>query len=160
MGQFYSDSKALVEKLNSIRNGKKIVFTNGCFDLLHIGHVKYLKEAKSKGDFLVVGINADASVKRLKGPTRPIQNETDRSEILAALESVDATIIFTEDTPENLIKMVHPDILVKGGDWKINQIVGGEFVHSYGGQVLSLLFIEGKSTTSIVSKIDSKIEPK
>jgi rfaE bifunctional protein nucleotidyltransferase chain/domain len=156
MGQFYPDSKALLEKLGSIRNGKKIVFTNGCFDLLHIGHVKYLKEAKSKGDFLVVGINADASVKRLKGPTRPIQNETDRSEILAALESVDATVIFTEDTPENLIKMVHPDVLVKGGDWKINQIVGGEFVQSYGGQVLSLMFIDGKSTTSIVSKIEQK----
>ncbi|MBL7558098.1 MAG: D-glycero-beta-D-manno-heptose 1-phosphate adenylyltransferase [Bdellovibrionaceae bacterium] len=156
MGQFYPDSKALLEKLGSIRNGKKIVFTNGCFDLLHIGHVKYLKEAKSKGDFLVVGINADASVKRLKGPSRPIQNETDRSEILAALESVDATVIFTEDTPENLIKMVHPDVLVKGGDWKINQIVGGEFVQSYGGQVLSLMFIDGKSTTSIVSKIEQK----
>lgn len=154
MGQFYSDTNALLEKLNAVRKNKKIVFTNGCFDLLHIGHVKYLKEAKSKGDFLIVGINADASVKRLKGPTRPIQNENDRSEILAALESVDATVIFTEDTPENLIKMVHPDVLVKGGDWKINQIVGGEFVQGYGGQVLSLMFIDGKSTTSIVSKIE------
>mgnify|MGYP006077419213 FL=1 len=154
MGQFYSDTNALLEKLNAVRKNKKIVFTNGCFDLLHIGHVKYLKEAKSKGDFLIVGINADASVKRLKGPTRPIQSENDRSEILAALESVDATVIFTEDTPENLIKMVHPDVLVKGGDWKINQIVGGEFVQGYGGQVLSLMFIDGKSTTSIVSKIE------
>lgn len=156
MGQFYSSSKALLEKLSLVRNNKKIVFTNGCFDLLHIGHVKYLKEAKSKGDFLVVGINSDASVKRLKGPTRPIQNEIDRSEILAALESVDATIIFTDDTPENLIKMVRPDVLVKGGDWKINQIIGGEFVQSYGGEVLSLMFIDGKSTTSIVSKIEQK----
>jgi len=154
VGQFYSNSKDLLEKINAIRKNKKVVFTNGCFDLLHIGHVKYLKEAKSKGDFLIVGINADASVKRLKGPTRPIQNENDRSEILAALESVDATVIFTEDTPENLIKMVHPDVLVKGGDWKINQIVGGEFVQGYGGQVLSLMFIDGKSTTSIVSKIE------
>lgn len=154
MGQFYSDSKTLLEKLNAIRKGKKIVFTNGCFDLLHIGHIKYLKEAKSKGNFLVVGINADESVKRLKGPTRPIQNEIDRSEILAALEAVDATVIFTEDTPEKLIQQIHPDVLVKGGDWKINQIVGGEFVQSYGGQVLSLMFIDGKSTTSIVSKIE------
>lgn len=154
MGQFYSNSKDLLDKINVVRKNKKIVFTNGCFDLLHIGHVKYLKEAKSKGDFLIVGINADASVKRLKGPTRPIQNESDRSEILAALESVDATVIFTEDTPENLIKMVQPDVLVKGGDWKINQIVGGEFVQGYGGQVLSLMFIDGKSTTSIVSKIE------
>ena len=154
MGQFYSAPAALLEKINSVRKNKKVVFTNGCFDLLHIGHVKYLKEAKSKGDFLVVGINADASVKRLKGPTRPIQSEVDRSEILAALEAVDATVIFTEDTPENLIKSIRPDILVKGGDWKINQIVGGEFVQSYGGQVLSLMFIDGKSTTSIVSKIE------
>jgi len=154
VGHFYSDSKELLEKIETLRNNKKIVFTNGCFDLLHIGHVKYLKEAKSKGDFLVVGINSDASVKRLKGPTRPIQNENDRSEILAALESVDATVVFAEDTPENLIKMVRPDVLVKGGDWKINQIVGGEFVHGYGGKVLSLMFIDGKSTTSIVSKIE------
>jgi rfaE bifunctional protein nucleotidyltransferase chain/domain len=154
VGQFYSNSKELLEKIDAVRKNKKVVFTNGCFDLLHVGHVKYLKEAKSKGDFLVVGINADASVKRLKGPTRPIQNENDRSEILAALEAVDATIIFTEDTPENLIKMVHPDVLVKGGDWKINQIVGGQFVHGYGGQVLSLMFVDGKSTTSIVSKIE------
>ncbi len=154
MGQFFSESSALLDKLVSVRKNKKIVFTNGCFDLLHIGHIKYLKEAKSKGDFLVVGINADASVKRLKGPTRPIQSETDRSEILAALEVVDATVIFTEDTPENLIKNIRPDVLVKGGDWKISQIVGGDFVQSYGGQVLSLMFIDGKSTTNIVSKIE------
>lgn len=154
MGHFFSESSALLDKLVSVRKNKKIVFTNGCFDLLHIGHVKYLKEAKSKGDFLVVGINADASVKRLKGPTRPIQSETDRSEILAALEVVDATVIFTEDTPENLIKNIRPDVLVKGGDWKISQIVGGDFVQSYGGQVLSLMFIDGKSTTNIVSKIE------
>ncbi|MBL7544904.1 MAG: D-glycero-beta-D-manno-heptose 1-phosphate adenylyltransferase [Bdellovibrionaceae bacterium] len=154
MGQFYTESSTLIEKLSSIRKNKKIVFTNGCFDLLHIGHVKYLKEAKSKGDFLIVGINSDASVRRLKGPTRPIQNESDRSEILAALEAVDATVVFTEDTPELLIKSLKPDILVKGGDWKISQIVGGDFVQSYGGQVLSLMFIDGKSTTNIVSKIE------
>jgi D-glycero-beta-D-manno-heptose 1-phosphate adenylyltransferase len=157
MGQFFTETTALIEKLDSVRkNNKKIVFTNGCFDLLHIGHVKYLKEAKSKGDFLVVGINSDASVKRLKGPTRPIQTETDRSEILAALEAVDATVIFTENTPEMLIKMLRPDVLVKGGDWKIDQIVGGDFVQSNGGQVLSLMFIDGKSTTNIVSKIEQK----
>jgi D-glycero-beta-D-manno-heptose 1-phosphate adenylyltransferase len=157
MGQYFSETTALIEKLDSVRkNNKRIVFTNGCFDLLHIGHVKYLKEAKSKGDFLVVGINSDASVKRLKGPTRPIQTETDRSEILAALEAVDATVIFTEDTPEMLIKMLRPDVLVKGGDWKIHQIVGGDFVQSNGGQVLSLMFIDGKSTTNIVSKIEQK----
>lgn len=154
MGQFFSDPNELVKKLTAIRKDCRIVFTNGCFDLLHVGHIRYLKEARSKGDFLVVAINSDSSVKRLKGPTRPIQNESDRSEILAALSTVDATVVFHEDTPENIIKLIRPDILVKGGDWQISQIVGGEFVQSYGGQVLSLLFIDGKSTTSIVSKIE------
>lgn len=154
MGQFFSDKSQLIEKLSIIRKDNKIVFTNGCFDLLHIGHIQYLKKARAQGDFLVVGINADVSVKRLKGPTRPIQNETDRAEILAALESVNATVLFEEDTPENLIKLIKPDVLVKGGDWKISQIVGGDFVQSYGGKVLSLFFIAGKSTSSIVSKIE------
>ncbi len=130
--------------------GKKIVFTNGCFDLLHVGHVRYLQEAKKLGDALIVGINSDASVKRLKGPTRPVQNEQDRAEILAALEAVDATVLFTEDTPENLIHKVKPDILVKGGDWKIDSIVGAPFVMSYGGKVMSLQFVDGKSTTKII----------
>ena len=132
--------------------GKKIVFTNGVFDLLHIGHVRYLQEARSLGDALVIGVNADASVKRLKGPTRPIQNENDRAEILAALVCVDFTVIFTEDTPENLIHKVKPDILVKGGDWKIETIVGAPFVMSYGGKVMSLQFVDGKSTTKIIEK--------
>ena len=132
--------------------GKKIVFTNGVFDLLHIGHVRYLQEARSLGDALVIGVNADASVKRLKGPTRPIQNENDRAEILAALARVDFTVIFTEDTPENLIHKVKPDILVKGGDWKIETIVGAPFVMSYGGKVMSLQFVDGKSTTKIIEK--------
>lgn len=131
---------------------EKIVFTNGCFDLLHVGHVRYLQEAKAQGSILVVGVNSDASVKRLKGPTRPIQNENDRAEILAALKAVDFTVIFTEDTPENLIHKVRPHILVKGGDWKINQIVGADFVLSYGGQVKSLQFVEGRSTTKIIEK--------
>lgn len=132
--------------------GKKIVFTNGVFDLLHIGHVRYLQEARSLGDALVIGVNADASVKRLKGPTRPIQNENDRAEILAALACVDFTAIFTEDTPENLIHKVKPDVLVKGGDWKIETIVGAPFVMSYGGKVMSLQFVDGKSTTKIIEK--------
>ena len=132
--------------------GKKIVFTNGVFDLLHVGHVRYMQEARSLGDALVVGVNADASVKRLKGPTRPIQNESDRAEILAALGAVDFTVIFTDDTPATLIEKVRPDILVKGGDWKVEQIVGGTFVQSYGGQVMSLQFIDGKSTTKIIEK--------
>jgi len=131
---------------------KKIVFTNGCFDLLHIGHVTYLEEAKRQGDVLIVGVNTDASVRVLKGPTRPIQNENDRCEILAALKAVDHTILFSEDTPLNLIKKIRPDVLVKGGDWKLEQIVGSDFVMSYGGQVKSLHFVNGKSTTAIIEK--------
>lgn len=143
----------ITEALAPLRSeGKKIVFTNGCFDLLHVGHVRYLQEARSLGDVLVVGVNSDASVKRLKGPTRPVQVENDRAEILAALGCVGFSVIFTEDTPENLIKKVKPDILVKGGDWKIDQIVGGTFVAGYGGQVMSLQFIDGKSTTKLIEK--------
>lgn len=143
----------LEQAVQSYRSqNKKIVFTNGCFDLLHIGHVTYLEEAKKLGDILIVGINSDDSVKKLKGPTRPIQNEKDRSEILAALKSVDHTYIFGEETPLDLIKSVKPDVLVKGGDWKIDQIVGSDFVLSYGGSVKSLNFVNGKSTTSIIEK--------
>lgn len=152
MGQVrkFDDIESSLASLRA--QGKKIVFTNGCFDLLHVGHVRYLQEARSLGDALVVGVNSDDSVKRLKGPTRPVQTESDRAEILAALAAVDFTVIFTEDTPENLIKKVHPDILVKGGDWKIDQIVGAPFVLSYGGQVMSLQFVDGKSTTKIIEK--------
>lgn len=131
---------------------KKIVFTNGCFDLLHVGHVRYLQEAKNLGDILVIGVNSDASTKRLKGPTRPVQTEADRAEILAALGAVNFTVIFQEDTPENLIKTVKPDVLVKGGDWSIDSIVGAPFVQSYGGKVMSLQFVDGKSTTKIIEK--------
>lgn len=132
--------------------GKKIIFTNGCFDLLHVGHIRYLDQAKTFGDILIVGINSDASVQRLKGPTRPIQNENDRAEILASLKAVDHTVLFNEETPLELIKKIKPDILVKGGDWKIQQIVGWDFVQSYGGQVESLQFVEGRSTTQIIEK--------
>ncbi|HEY8272819.1 MAG TPA: D-glycero-beta-D-manno-heptose 1-phosphate adenylyltransferase [Pseudobdellovibrionaceae bacterium] len=131
---------------------KKIVFTNGCFDLLHVGHVRYLQEAKKLGDVLVIGVNSDASIKRLKGPARPVQTEEDRAEILAALGCVDFTVIFTEDTPKNLIEAVKPDVLVKGGDWKIDQIVGSDFVLMNGGKVLSLQFVDGKSTTKLIEK--------
>jgi len=143
LDQFIKASKEL---------NKKIVFTNGCFDLLHIGHVRYLEQAKSRGDVLIVGINTDLSVQKLKGPTRPIQNENDRAEILASLKSVDHTVLFGEETPINLIKKIKPDVLVKGGDWAIQQIVGWDFVQSYGGQVESLQFIDGRSTTQIIAK--------
>jgi rfaE bifunctional protein nucleotidyltransferase chain/domain len=152
MGQVISFD-GISSALKSLKSsGKKIVFTNGCFDLLHVGHVRYLQEARAQGDILVVGVNSDASTKRLKGPTRPVQNESDRAEILAALGCIDFSVIFTEDTPQNLIEQVRPDVLVKGGDWAVDQIVGAPFVQSYGGEVRSLHFVDGKSTTKIIAK--------
>lgn len=147
------NSENLEPALQSYKNKNlKIVFTNGCFDLLHIGHVRYLEEAASLGDVLIVGINTDASVQKLKGPTRPIQNENDRAEILASLKSVQHTILFGEETPLELIQKIKPDVLVKGGDWAIPQIVGSDFVLKNGGKVLSLQFVDGKSTTSLIQK--------
>ncbi len=147
------DSKNLVTAIEFYKSKNiKIVFTNGCFDLLHVGHVRYLSEAASLGEILIVGINSDSSVQKLKGPTRPIQNENDRAEILASLKSVQHTIIFSEETPKELIQIVQPDILVKGGDWATDQIVGSDFVLKRGGQVLSLQFVDGKSTTKIIEK--------
>jgi D-glycero-beta-D-manno-heptose 1-phosphate adenylyltransferase len=136
-----------------VNRGKKIVFTNGCFDILHKGHVSYLAEAKKLGDLLLVGLNSDASVKRLKGPERPINNELDRQYVLSQLKSVDFVEIFNDDTPLNLILEVKPKILVKGGDWRIDQIVGGKEVVADGGEVFSLKFVDGYSTTSIIEKI-------
>lgn len=133
--------------------GKKVVFTNGCFDLLHYGHIKYLREAKRKGDVLIVAINSDASVRRIKGNKRPIVNEKDRLRLLAALESVDYTVLFGEDTPLELIKSLKPDVLVKGADWNKNNIVGRDFVLSYGGRVSTIKFVKGYSTTSLIKKI-------
>ena len=158
MGKFISQSQLTseLEKIRNQNNHGKIVFTNGCFDILHVGHVRYLQQARSLGTALVVGINTDASVRKLKGPTRPIQNEQDRGEILAALGAVDLVVLFDEETPEKLIHNVHPDILVKGGDWKPESIVGSSFVMSYGGQVMSLQFVDGKSTTNIIEKSKSK----
>ena len=145
-------SKELKEFL-LLNEGKKIVFTNGCFDILHRGHVTYLAEAKKLGDLLVIGLNSDASVKRLKGPDRPINNEDDRKYVLSQLKSVDFVEIFTEDTPLNLILTIKPKVLVKGGDWKIDQIVGGQEVIADGGDVFSLNFVDGYSTTSVIQKI-------
>jgi rfaE bifunctional protein nucleotidyltransferase chain/domain len=133
--------------------GKKIVFTNGCFDILHRGHVTYLNQAKSLGDLLVMGMNSDASVKRLKGSERPINKEQDRKFVLENLKSVDFVEIFTEDTPLELIKLVKPSVLVKGGDWTIDKIVGGKEVIAWGGEVFSLSFVDGYSTTGIIQKI-------
>jgi D-glycero-beta-D-manno-heptose 1-phosphate adenylyltransferase len=147
------DSKNLLSAIEFYKEKKlKIVFTNGCFDLLHVGHVRYLSEASALGHILIVGVNSDASVQKLKGPTRPIQNENDRAEILASLKSVKHTILFNEETPLDLIQKVKPDVLVKGGDWTPDQIVGSDFVLKNGGQVLSLQFVNGKSTTKIIEK--------
>ncbi len=132
---------------------KKVVFTNGCFDILHKGHVAYLNEAKSNGDLLVVGMNSDQSVRNLKGHPRPFVSQEDRKYILENLKAVDLVLIFDEPTPLELIKTVKPDVLVKGGDWSVDQIVGGREVLSWGGEVKSLSFVDGSSTTNIVDKI-------
>lgn len=132
---------------------RRLVFTNGCFDLLHVGHIRYLQEARSLGDGLFVGLNSDSSVKRLKGNLRPIQTELDRAEILAALACVDHVSIFEEDTPLELIHRVRPHILVKGGDWPVEKIVGFDFVQSYGGEVKSLSFHQGRSSSTLIDKI-------
>ena len=137
----------------SNRGIKKTVFTNGCFDIIHRGHIAYLSEAKGLGDYLIVGINSDDSIKRLKGETRPINNQEDRKFVLENLQSVDEVMIFDEDTPYELIKKIQPDILVKGGDWKLENIVGADVVLAKDGKVKSLGFIEGHSTTSIIKKI-------
>jgi D-beta-D-heptose 7-phosphate kinase/D-beta-D-heptose 1-phosphate adenosyltransferase len=139
--------------VNLHKQSKKIVFTNGCFDLIHCGHIEYLKKAKSLGDVLIVGLNSDNSVQHIKGKNRPINCEDDRAEILNCLKPVDYVVIFEEDTPFNLIKIIMPDILVKGGDWKIKDIVGSDVVLANGGEVKSIKFVPGKSTTEIVKKI-------
>lgn len=131
----------------------RIVFTNGCFDLLHRGHVHYLAQAKDLGDRLIVGINSDESVRRLKGPNRPIQDQESRAMLIAAICWVDAVVIFDEDTPLELIKMIEPDLLVKGGDWPVDQIVGADEVRAKNGQVVSLPFFDGYSTTSLIERI-------
>ena len=134
---------------------KKIVFTNGCFDILHAGHVEYLNEAKALGEILFLGLNSDSSVKRLKGEERPINDEASRKFVLENLKAVDFVEIFNEDTPLELIKQVNPSLLVKGGDWKPDQIVGSDFVMGNGGQVKSLNFKDGFSTTNVIEQIKS-----
>ena len=132
---------------------KKIVFTNGCFDILHAGHVTYLKQAKALGDILVIGLNSDLSVKKLKGEGRPVVTEKDRALVLSALRSVDFVVLFDEETPYELINSIKPDFLVKGGDYTPDNIVGADIVTGSGGQVVVIPFVEGKSSTSILDKI-------
>ncbi len=135
------------------RRGRKVVFTNGCFDLLHLGHVRYLQQARRLGDLLVLGLNSDASIRRLKGPKRPLIGETERAHIMAALDCIDFVTIFDEDTPLELLEALRPDILVKGGDYTPETVVGRELVESYGGRVELIHFVDGKSTTGIIEKI-------
>lgn len=155
-GKVIFDHQLLSRELKNIRQQSaefKLVFTNGCFDLLHFGHVTYLQEARALGGALIVAINSDRSVRALKGPTRPIQSENDRAAILAALGCVDFVTVFDEPTPLELIKTIMPNILVKGGDWKPESIVGSDVVLKSGGEVKSLPFHAGRSTTQIVEKI-------
>ena len=146
--------QAYWDKNNFIINNKlinKIIFTNGCFDLIHFGHVKYLEDAKKYGDVLIVGLNSDSSVKKLKGDNRPINNQSDRALILAALEVVDYVVIFDDDTPHDLIKKIKPDVLVKGGDYKGKKVSGANF-----SKELKLIdFIEGRSTSNLIEKINN-----
>ncbi len=134
------------------KKNAKVVFTNGCFDILHPGHLHILAAAKDLGDLLIVGLNSDSSVKLLKGPDRPVMDESSRAMLLAGLQVVDLVVIFSEETPLKLIETINPDILVKGGDYKIDQIVGSAHVKASGGQVITIPLLEGFSTTGIISK--------
>ena len=147
----FSRIGALAHQLSA--SGKSVVFANGCFDILHAGHVAYLSQAKALGDILVLGLNSDASVRRLKGVSRPVNTQDNRALVLAGLSAVDYVCIFEEDTPYELISEVLPDILVKGGDWAPSDIVGSDIVLARDGKVLSLDFIEGLSTTGIIQKL-------
>ena len=138
------------------KSGKKIVFTNGCFDILHRGHVEFLIEARQQGDLLVIGVNTDASVKMLKGNDRPLVGEQDRAFILSQLLSVDAVVLFSEETPYNLICDIKPDVLVKGGDYTVDEVVGRDLVESNGGKVIIIPLVPNKSTTNIIDKVRSK----
>lgn len=159
-----NQKRKLISKIKSplslrrvlLKQKGKTVFTNGCFDLLHKGHVHYLEQARNRGDLLIVALNDDASVSRLKGPERPLNSLEDRMEVMAALESVDFVTWFDSDTPLALIQLLKPQVLVKGGDWKISQIVGAKDVLDWGGRVFSLQFIKGRSTTQIIEKARKK----
>ncbi len=145
------DLRRIIDDLKT--QGKRIVFTNGCFDLLHVGHVRYLEHARSLGDILVVGVNSDRSVRAMKGPRRPILPVHERAEILSGLESIDYITVFDEQTPLELIAALKPHLLAKGGDWSREKIVGAEIVEAAGGNVVSIPFVEGASTTQIIETV-------
>ena len=135
------------------QDGKRVVFTNGCFDILHYGHVKYLQDARARGDYLVVAVNSDSSVKKIKAKNRPVIGQSDRLKTVAALSSVDFVVLFNADNPLRLIKTLKPDILLKGADWNKQKIIGADFVESYGGKVLTINLVKGRSTSAIIEKI-------
>lgn len=148
------DRSKIAELCQILRDGgQKVVFTNGCFDILHAGHVRYLAKARSYGDCLVLGLNTDASVQRIKGPARPINNQADRAEVAGALKSVDYVVFFDEPTAEELIREVHPDVYVKGGDYTLETLPEGRIVLGYGGSVELVKLVEGRSTTNVIAKI-------
>ena len=154
------DRNTLKNELDTLRNnGKKIAFTNGCFDILHIGHVRYLREAKKTADILVLALNSDSSVKKIKGEKRPLVPQEDRAEIMAALEFIDFVTIFDETTPLELINLLKPDVLIKGGDWAEDKVVGRDEIKKWGGKLTLIPEINGKSTTSIVDKIRREYSP-
>src|SRR4030043_223077 len=159
MKQKIKARKEILRIMNDLKaEGKRIVFTNGCFDLLHVGHVRYLEEAKALGDVLVVGVNSDASVRKLKGPKRPILPEEERTEILSGLGSVDYITLFNETDPLKLITSLRPEVLAKGGDWAKEQIVGKEVVERSGGEGVIIPFVKGASTSNLIESILKKYE--
>lgn len=145
--------KRLNAELAALRKKKKVVFTNGCFDIIHAGHVRYLKKARSLGDVLVVGLNSDSSVRSIKGETRPIVPQKERAEVLSALECVDYVVVFSDPTPLKLIESIRPDVLAKGADWAAKDIVGGDAVKKEGGRVARITLVKGRSTTNIIRRV-------
>ena len=160
MNHFFEPSKLAPILKNLQIQGRKVVFTNGVFDLLHLGHVTYLQAAQKKGDLLVVGLNSDASVRRIKGPLKPLLPVEERAEMLLALACVDYATFFEEDDPYNVIKVLRPDVLVKGGDWAIDKMIGGDLVQSWGGQVLNIPVVEGRSTTNLIQMVRERFGTK
>jgi len=153
MGKIFKIDELVKFREKAKIKGRKVVFTNGCFDILHRGHVELLEKAKRLGDFLIVALNSDSSMKKIKGEKRPILDEDDRAYILTSLKCVDAVCLFDEETPAEIINKLKPDILVKGGDYKINEVVGRESVYNVGGEVVTIPLVEGKSTKGIIEKI-------
>ena len=156
MDPFLEPSKLAPVLQNLQKQGKKVVFTNGVFDLLHLGHVTYLQEARQQGDLLVVGLNSDFSVKKIKGPSKPLIPLAERAEMLLALDCVDYVSFFDEPDPYNIVKTLRPDVLVKGGDWALDKIIGADLVQSWGGKVMNIPIVPGRSTTNLIEIVKDR----